>query len=51
MSYISDYKHSEQTEEDEIAYRNAAAEENARDRWEDEDLVIDTEGEDDVDFI
>lgn len=34
MSYISDWLHSEQTEDDYITYRNAAARENARDRWE-----------------
>ena len=34
MSYISDWLHSEQTEDDYITYHNAAARENARDRWE-----------------
>lgn len=34
MSYISDWLHSEQTEEDYRDYCNAAARENARDRWE-----------------
>jgi len=34
MSYISDWLHSEQTEDDYIAYHNAAVEDNARDRWE-----------------
>lgn len=34
MSYISDWKHSEQTEEDYITYHNAVVEDNARDRWE-----------------
>ena len=34
MSYISDWLHSEQTEEDYRDYQMAAARENARDRWE-----------------
>lgn len=34
MSYISDWLHSEQTENDYITYHNAAVEDNARDRWE-----------------
>lgn len=34
MSYISDWLHSEQTEDDYITYHNAAVEDNARYRWE-----------------
>lgn len=34
MSYISDWLHSEQTEDDYITYHNAAVRDNARDRWE-----------------
>lgn len=34
MSYISDFEHSNQTEEDYRDYCNAAARENARDSWE-----------------
>ena len=36
MSYISDWLHSEQTEDDYITYHNAAVRDNARDRWEHE---------------
>lgn len=36
MSYISDWKHSKQTEDDYMNYRSAAAEDNARGRWEEQ---------------
>jgi hypothetical protein len=34
MSYISDYKHSKHTEEDEFEYEQNCARENNRDRYE-----------------
>ena len=34
MSYISDFEHSNKTEDDYRDYRSAAVEDNARDRWE-----------------
>ena len=49
MSYISDYKHG-YLDDDE--YRQIAAEENRRDRWESEheydDVCDDKQGDDDV---
>lgn len=41
MSYISDYKHSKHTEEDEFEYRQNCARENNRDRYEQEHMFDD----------
>lgn len=48
MSYISDYIHSDHTEEDEYEYEQNAIRDNARDRYEREhefDYSHDMEGE------
>ena len=47
MSYISDYEHSDQTEDDYQTYKNEGSRENARERWEREqdDLEIDYDGD------
>ena len=47
MSYISEYIHSDHTEEDEFEYRLNASRENARDRYEREQEAYGYSREDD----